>query len=280
MEHHSNIVPWQMLRDAHGIELRVAPITDCRRTRHGGVRGAAGRRQGRAWSPITHMSNVLGTVTPAERIVSMAHAHGAKVLFDGSQAIVHRARRRAGARLRFLRLDRAQAVWPDRHRRAVGAARIAGTDAAVPRRRRNDLVGHLRKVDLGRVPHKFEAGTPAILEGIGLKAAIDYVRDDRLRRDGGTRGVADRTCAGAAVAHRRSAHPRPGAGSRRRCGVRAGQGARARRRDAARPPGHRGARRPSLRRAADASFRSRQHRARQFRHLHDARGNRRPGRRR
>ena len=113
-----------------------------RRARHGGVRGAAGRRQGRAWSPITHMSNVLGTYTPAERIARIAHAHGAKVLFDGSQAIVHRARRRAGDGRRFLRLHRAQAVRPHRHRRAVGAARAAGGDAAVPRRRRNDFLGH------------------------------------------------------------------------------------------------------------------------------------------
>ena len=82
MEHHSNIVPWQMLRDDHGIELRVAPITD------------AGELDMAAFEAllddgkvglvaITHMSNVLGTYTPAERIARIAHAHGAKVLFDG-----------------------------------------------------------------------------------------------------------------------------------------------------------------------------------------------------
>ncbi|MBN8910075.1 MAG: aminotransferase class V-fold PLP-dependent enzyme, partial [Rhodospirillales bacterium] len=90
MEHHSNIVPWQMLRDRAGIELRVCPITD------------AGELDMDAFETLladgkvglvsmTHMSNVLGTVTPAERIVQMAHAHGAKVLLDGAQAVVHRA---------------------------------------------------------------------------------------------------------------------------------------------------------------------------------------------
>ena len=89
MEHHSNIVPWQMLRDAHGIELRVAPITEA-----GELDMAAFERllaDGRVGLvAITHMSNVLGTCTPAERIAAAAHAHGARVLFDGSQAIVHR----------------------------------------------------------------------------------------------------------------------------------------------------------------------------------------------
>src|ERR1700753_891799 len=89
MEHHSNIVPWQLLRDSHGIELRVAPITD------------AGELDMAAYEALlsdgkvglvamTHMSNVLGSVVPAERVTAIAHAHGAKVMFDGSQAIVHR----------------------------------------------------------------------------------------------------------------------------------------------------------------------------------------------
>ncbi len=89
MEHHSNIVPWQMLRDSHGIELRVAPITDTGELDMAAFEALlADGKVGLV--AITHMSNVLGTVTPAERIVAIAHAHGAKVLFDGSQAIVHR----------------------------------------------------------------------------------------------------------------------------------------------------------------------------------------------
>ena len=175
MEHHSNIVPWQMLRDQHGIELRVAPITD------------AGELDMTAFEAlledgkvglvaITHMSNVLGTYTPAARIVSIAHAHGAKVLFDGSQAIVHRA-------IDVRALDCDFYVW-------TGHKLYGPTGIGVLWGRREllekmppflgggDMISSVtyEKSTWARVPHKFEAGTPAILEGIGLKAAIDYVR--------------------------------------------------------------------------------------------------------
>ena len=175
MEHHSNIVPWQMLRDSHGIELRVAPITD------------AGELDMTAFEAlledgkvglvsITHMSNVLGTYTPAARIVALAHAHGAKVLFDGSQAIVHRA-------IDVRALDCDFYVW-------TGHKLYGPTGIGVLWGRRElleqmppflgggDMISSVtyEKSTWARVPHKFEAGTPAILEGIGLKAAIDYVR--------------------------------------------------------------------------------------------------------
>src|SRR5271168_4856533 len=78
MEHHSNIVPWQLLRDSHGIELRVAPITDAGELDMTAYEALlADRRVGLV--AITHMSNVLGTYTPAERLIRVAHAHGAKV---------------------------------------------------------------------------------------------------------------------------------------------------------------------------------------------------------
>ena len=87
MEHHANIVPWQMLRDSHGIELRVARITEAGELDLDDL--AAKLADGKVGLvAVTHMSNVLGTVTPAERIARMAHEHGAKVLFDGSQAAV------------------------------------------------------------------------------------------------------------------------------------------------------------------------------------------------
>jgi cysteine desulfurase / selenocysteine lyase len=89
MEHHSNIVPWQLLRETHGIELRVAPITDAGELDMAALEALL--EDGRVGLvAMTHMSNVLGTYTPAARIARIAHAHGAKVLFDGSQAIVHR----------------------------------------------------------------------------------------------------------------------------------------------------------------------------------------------
>ena len=90
MEHHSNIVPWQMLRDAHGIELRVIPIDDAGELDMAALEQILSDRKVGLVS-VTHMSNVLGTVTPAQRIAALAHSYGAKVMFDGAQAIVHRA---------------------------------------------------------------------------------------------------------------------------------------------------------------------------------------------
>ena len=140
MEHHSNIVPWQLLRDAHGIELRVAPITDAGELDMDGVRGAAGRRQGRPGVDDAYVERAghlhAGRADRADR--ACARRQGAVRRRAGGGAP---ARRCAGAGLRFLRVHRAQAVRPDRHRRAVGAARAARCDAAVPRRRRDDLVG-------------------------------------------------------------------------------------------------------------------------------------------
>ena len=89
MEHHANIVPWQMLRDERGVELRVCRVTDAGELDLEDL--AAKLADGKVGLvAVTHMSNVLGTVTPAERIAAMAHEAGALVLFDGSQAAVHR----------------------------------------------------------------------------------------------------------------------------------------------------------------------------------------------
>ncbi len=175
MEHHSNIVPWQILRDERGIELRVAPITD------------AGELDMAAYEElladgkvglvsITHMSNVLGSVTPAERIVRIAHAHGAKVMFDGSQAIVHRP-------VDVQALDCDFYVWTG-HKlygpTGIGVlwARRDLLERMPPFLGGGEMISSVsyEKSRWAEVPHKFEAGTPAILEGIGLKAAIDYVQ--------------------------------------------------------------------------------------------------------
>ncbi|HET8997849.1 MAG TPA: cysteine desulfurase, partial [Acetobacteraceae bacterium] len=175
MEHHSNIVPWQILRDERGIELRVAPITDA-----GELDMAAFEHllsDGKVGLvSITHMSNVLGTVTPAERIVRIAHAHGAKVMFDGSQAVVHR-------RIDVQALDCDFYAWTG-HKlygpTGIGVlwARRELLDRMPPFLGGGEMISSVtyEKSTWAEVPHKFEAGTPAIIEGIGLKAAIDYVQ--------------------------------------------------------------------------------------------------------
>jgi cysteine desulfurase/selenocysteine lyase len=174
MEHHSNIVPWQLLRDSHGIELRVCPITDA-----GELDMAAYERlleDGRvALVAMTHMSNVLGTYTPAERIAKIAHAHGAKVLFDGSQAVVHRRVDVQALGCDFYAFTGHKLYGPT----GIGVlwARRELLEEMPPFLGGGEMISSVtyERSTWAEVPHKFEAGTPAILEGIGLKAAIDYV---------------------------------------------------------------------------------------------------------
>ena len=174
MEHHSNIVPWQMLRDAHGIELRVAPVTDAGELDMVALQDLlADGRVGLV--AITHMSNVLGSYTPAERIAALAHAHGARVLFDGSQAIVHR-------RVDVQALDADFYVFTG-HKlygpTGIGVlwAKRELLDAMPPFLGGGDMISSVsfERSTWAEVPHKFEAGTPAILESIGLGAAIGFV---------------------------------------------------------------------------------------------------------
>jgi cysteine desulfurase/selenocysteine lyase len=174
MEHHSNIVPWHMLRDDRGIELRIAPITDA-----GELDLAAFERlleDGKVGLvSITHMSNVLGTYTPAERIVQIAHAHGAKVLFDGSQAIVHRRIDVQALGCDFYVFTGHKLYGPT----GIGVlwARRELLEQMPPFLGGGDMISSVtyERSTWAAVPHKFEAGTPAILEGIALGAAIRYV---------------------------------------------------------------------------------------------------------
>jgi cysteine desulfurase/selenocysteine lyase len=175
MEHHSNIVPWQMLRDAHGIELRVAPVTDAGELDIAAYEALL--EDGRvALVAVTHMSNVLGTYTPAERLISIAHAHGAKVLLDGSQAIVHRAVDVQALDADFYAFTGHKLYGPT----GIGVlwARRALLEEMPPFMGGGDMISSVSFAHStwARVPHKFEAGTPAILEALGLQAAIGYVQ--------------------------------------------------------------------------------------------------------
>jgi cysteine desulfurase/selenocysteine lyase len=175
MEHHSNLVPWQMLRDAHGIELRVAPVTDAGELDMAAFEALlADGRVGLV--AITHMSNVLGTYTPAERIVALAHAHGAKVLFDGSQAIVHRRVDVQALGCDFYVFTGHKLYGPT----GIGVlwARPELLERMPPWMGGGDMIASVtwERSTWAHVPHKFEAGTPAILESIALAAAIRFVQ--------------------------------------------------------------------------------------------------------
>jgi cysteine desulfurase/selenocysteine lyase len=175
MEHHANLVPWQMLRDAGcGIALRVVRVTDAGELdldhlREELAKGDVGL------VAVTHMSNVLGTVTPAAAIARMAHGAGARVLFDGSQAAVHR-------RVDVRALDADFYVFTGHKLYGPTGIGVLYGKRELLERMPPFLGGGdmIESVSLERAtwaapPARFEAGTPPILEAVGLHAAIDYV---------------------------------------------------------------------------------------------------------
>lgn len=174
MEHHANLIPWQMLRDRSGVELRVAPITDA-----GDLDMEAYGRQledGKvALVAMTHMSNVLGTITPARQIADMAHAAGALVLFDGSQAAVHHRTDVQALGADFYTFTGHKLYGPT----GIGVlwGRRALLEEMPPFLGGGDMISSVtfEKSTWANVPHKFEAGTPAIVETLGLGAAIRWV---------------------------------------------------------------------------------------------------------
>jgi cysteine desulfurase/selenocysteine lyase len=173
MEHHSNIVPWQMVCGQTGARLRVAPITD------GGVLDLEGLE--RLLGPRTrllalaHVSNALGTVNPARRIVEMAHARGVPVLLDGAQAVPHFPVDVRGLDCDFYAFSGHKAYGPT----GIGAlyAKAAILEATEPWHGGGDMIASVsfEKSTWNKVPWKFEAGTPDIAGAVGLAAALDYV---------------------------------------------------------------------------------------------------------
>jgi cysteine desulfurase/selenocysteine lyase len=174
MEHHANLVPWQMLRDATGIELRVAPITDAGELDMAGLEDCL--RDGKVGLvAIVHMSNVLGTVVPAARVAVLAHEYGARVMFDGSQAVVHRAVDVQAIGADFYTFTAHKLYGPT----GLGVlwARKELLERMPPFMGGGDMIASVsfERSTWAEVPHKFEAGTPPIIEAIGLGAAIEYV---------------------------------------------------------------------------------------------------------
>jgi cysteine desulfurase/selenocysteine lyase len=175
MEHHANLVPWQMLRDAGlGIALGFVRITDSGELDLDSLQSELAKGDVGLVS-VTHMSNVLGTVTPAAAIARMAHEAGARVLFDGSQAAVHR-------RVDVQSLDADFYVFTG-HKlygpTGIGVlyGKRALLDAMPPFLGGGDMIETvtLEHSTWAAPPARFEAGTPPIIEAAGLKAAIEYV---------------------------------------------------------------------------------------------------------
>ena len=174
LEHHANIVPWQMLRDDRGNPLRICRVTDSGELDMEDL--AAKLADGKVGLvALAHMSNVLGTVTPVERVVALAHAHGAKVLLDGSQAVVHRRVDVAAIGCDFYCFTGHKLYGPT----GIGVlwGKLEHLDRMPPFLGGGDMIESVsfEKSTWAKPPARFEAGTPAIIEAVGLHAAIDYV---------------------------------------------------------------------------------------------------------
>ncbi len=173
MEHHSNIVPWQILRDLVDIELRVVPVTDDGYLDMEALDRLLDERV--KLVSITHMSNVLGTINPVEEIARKAHAVGALILVDGAQSVPHMPVDVQALDIDFLAFSGHKMCGPTGIGVLWGREEIL--EAMPPFMGGGDMI---RRVTLERstwadLPHKFEAGTPAIAEAIGLGAAVDFL---------------------------------------------------------------------------------------------------------
>lgn len=175
MEHHANIVPWQMMAQATGAVLRVAPVED-----DGSFdirRFEAVLSERTKLVAITHCSNVMGTVVPAKAVAQLAHAAGAKVLFDGAQAAVHGPVDVRDINADFYGFTGHKLYGPS----GIGVlyGKLDLLNAMPPFLGGGDMIERVsfEGSTYKEAPHRFEAGTPAIVEAIGLGAAIDYVQD-------------------------------------------------------------------------------------------------------
>lgn len=179
MEHHSNIVPWHYMRERHGAVLKWAPVTDEGDLDLEALDKLLGPKV--KLLALTHMSNALGTITPMKRIVKMAHDRGIPVMVDGSQSAVHLPIDVQDLDCDFFALTGHKIYGPS----GIGAlyAKREHLDKMRPYRGGGEMI---REVSMDRItyadpPHRFEAGTPPIVQAIGLGAALDYV--DGLGRE-------------------------------------------------------------------------------------------------
>lgn len=174
IEHHSNIVPWQMLRDERGIVLRYIPMLDDGSLDMAAARQVIGPRT--RLLAVTHTSNALGTIVPVRALADLAHQHGAVVLVDGAQGVPHTAIDVAALGADFLAFSAHKLLGPT----GVGVlwGRRDLLDAMPPWQGGGDMIltVSLERSTWNEVPHKFEAGTPNIAGVIGFGAAIEYLQ--------------------------------------------------------------------------------------------------------
>jgi cysteine desulfurase/selenocysteine lyase len=173
MEHHSNLVPWIMLASERGVQLEFIPVTG------DGLLDLEVYQHLLARNPklvaFTGMSNVLGTINPVAEMVSLAHAAGAITLVDGAQSVPHLPVDVKALGMDFLAFSSHKLLGPTGIGALYGRAELL--QAMPPFLGGGDMIKtvHLRSFTPNDVPHKFEAGTPAIAEAIGFGAAVQYL---------------------------------------------------------------------------------------------------------
>jgi cysteine desulfurase/selenocysteine lyase len=173
MEHHSNIVPWQMLCEQTGAILRVVPINDAGELRLDAFEELLSPRT--RLVGVAHVSNSLGTINPLKKIISLAHAAGAVVLVDGAQAAPHLKADVQALDCDFYAFSGHKLYGPTGIGVLYGKAALL--DAMPPYQGGGDMISQVtfEKTQYNALPYKFEAGTPNIAGAIGLGAALDYV---------------------------------------------------------------------------------------------------------
>jgi cysteine desulfurase/selenocysteine lyase len=173
MEHHSNIVPWHFLRERHGAVLKWVDVRDDGSLDIEALAAAIGPKT--KLVAVTHMSNVLGTVTPLKEIVARAHALGVPVLADGCQGAVHEIVDVQDLDIDFYTITGHKIYGPT----GIGAlyAKRAHLKAMRPFNGGGEMIREVtrEKISYADPPARFEAGTPPIIEAVGLAAAMDYL---------------------------------------------------------------------------------------------------------
>lgn len=173
MEHHSNLVPWQILAAERDIRLEFVPVTS------DGLLDLEVYRQLLTLSPklvaFTHMSNVLGTINPAQEIIQLAHQSGAITVVDAAQSVPHLSVDVQALGVDFLAFSAHKMCGPSGIGVLYGKEELL--DTMPPFLGGGDMIKRvrLRSFETDEIPHKFEAGTPAIAEAVGFGVAIDYL---------------------------------------------------------------------------------------------------------
>lgn len=175
LEHHSNIVPWQMLAEEKGAKIRVVPINDKGELEVDEYEKLFNERT--KFVGLIHVSNALGTVNPIKRMIDFAHRYSVPVLIDGAQAAPHIPIDVQALDCDFYAFSAHKLCGPTGVGILFGKATLL--EAMQPFKGGGDMISSVtfEKTTYNTIPHKFEAGTPPIAAAIGFGAAIDYLMD-------------------------------------------------------------------------------------------------------